>query len=55
MENLQEFYKGKTAVIIAHRLSTVRNADQILVLDNGRIAEQGNHRELIEKEESILN
>lgn len=49
MENLQEFYKGKTAVVIAHRLSTVKNADQIIVLDNGRIAEQGNHKELIEK------
>lgn len=49
MGNLQEFYEGKTVVIIAHRLSTVKNADQILVLDNGRIAEQGNHNELIAK------
>ena len=49
MENLQEFYKGRTVVVIAHRLSTVRNADQILVLDKGKIAEQGNHHELIAK------
>ena len=49
MENLQEFYKGRTVVVIAHRLSTVKNADQILVLDKGKIAEQGTHHELIEK------
>lgn len=49
MENLQEFYKGKTAIIIAHRLSTVKNADQILVLDGGKIVEQGSHSELVEK------
>lgn len=46
MNNLQLFFKGKTVVIIAHRLSTVQNADQIIVLDNGKIAEHGNHREL---------
>ena len=39
--------KGKTAVVIAHRLSTVKNADQILVLDQGRIVEQGTHQELV--------
>ena len=47
MENLAEFYQGKTVVIIAHRLSTVKHADQIIVLNNGEIAEQGNHHELI--------
>ena len=47
MENLDEFFKGKTAVIIAHRLSTVKNADQILVMDDGKIIERGNHKELI--------
>jgi ATP-binding cassette subfamily B protein len=49
MENLKEFYKGRTVVIIAHRLSTVKNADQIIVLSNGEVVEQGNHNELIEK------
>lgn len=46
MENLNEFYQGRTVVVVAHRLSTVRNADQILVLDKGRIIETGNHDEL---------
>lgn len=41
-ENLSEFYKGKTVVVVAHRLSTVRNANQIVVLDEGRIVEVGN-------------
>lgn len=43
IDNLSKFYKGKTVVIIAHRLSTVKNADQIVVLDQGKIVEQGNH------------
>lgn len=47
MEDLEDFFEGKTVVIIAHRLSTVKNADQILVMDHGRIVEQGNHEELI--------
>ncbi|UPT71846.1 MAG: peptidase domain-containing ABC transporter [Flavobacterium sp. JAD_PAG50586_2] len=46
MENLNNFIHGKTAVIIAHRLSTVKNADNIIVLENGEIVEQGNHIEL---------
>lgn len=46
MENLQEFYKGKTVVVVAHRLSTVKNADQIIVLDQGKIIESGTHIEL---------
>jgi len=45
-ENLERFLEGRTAVIIAHRLSTVRNADQIVVLDRGRIVERGTHAEL---------
>lgn len=48
VENLSEFYKGKTVVVVAHRLSTVRNADQIVVMDKGRVAEHGTHEELIE-------
>ncbi len=47
MENLNRFFEGKTAVIIAHRLSTVKNADQIVVMDDGKIIEIGNHKELI--------
>jgi ATP-binding cassette subfamily B protein len=47
MENLNTFFKGRTAVVIAHRLSTVRNADQIVVLENGRIIERGKHEELV--------
>lgn len=46
MEHLHEFYKGKTVVVVAHRLSTVKDADKIVVLDNGRIAEEGTHAEL---------
>lgn len=49
VENLNEFYKGRTVIVVAHRLSTVRNADQIIVLDEGRIVETGNHSSLIQK------
>ena len=42
--------EGRTVFVIAHRLSTVKNADQILVLDGGRIIERGNHEELLEKQ-----
>jgi len=47
MKNMNEFYKGRTVVVVAHRLSTVRNADQIVVLDKGEIVERGKHEELI--------
>jgi len=49
MENLQEFYKGRTVVVVAHRLSTVKNADQIIVLDRGTIIEKGTHEALTAK------
>lgn len=49
IKNLQEFYKNKTVVIVAHRLSTVKNADQIVVLSKGKITEIGNHTELTAK------
>jgi ATP-binding cassette, subfamily B, bacterial len=47
MGNLEQFLKGKTAVIIAHRLSTVKNADKIIVLDKGKVVEEGTHEELV--------
>ncbi len=48
-ENLEHFYKGKTVVIVAHRLSTVKNADQIVVLDSGKVVEIGTHNDLVAK------
>jgi ATP-binding cassette subfamily B protein len=49
LENLDEFFSGKTVVVVAHRLSTVKNAHQIVVLDRGNIVEIGSHAELTEK------
>ena len=49
MNNLAEFYKGKTVVIVAHRLSTVQNADNIIVLEKGKVIEEGTHKALTEK------
>ncbi len=46
MENLTKVFSGKTVVVVAHRLSTVTKADQIIVLDQGHIAERGTHEEL---------
>ena len=47
MENLEQFFRGRTSVVVAHRLSTVRRADKIVVIDRGRIAEEGTHEELV--------
>ncbi len=47
MNNLQTFFKGRTSVVVAHRLSTVRNAEQIIVIEQGKIAETGTHEALI--------
>jgi ATP-binding cassette, subfamily B, bacterial len=49
MENLQEFFKGRTVIVVAHRLSTVKDADKIIVLQDGEIIEEGNHNELAQK------
>lgn len=47
MENLRRFYRGRTVVVVAHRLSTVCDADKIVVLDAGTVVETGTHNELI--------
>ena len=55
VENLDGFYKGRTVVVVAHRLSTVRNADQIIVIDGGKVVETGDHSTLIEKKGAYYN
>ncbi|HBL34608.1 MAG TPA: ABC transporter ATP-binding protein [Porphyromonadaceae bacterium] len=55
VENLNEFYKGRTVIVVAHRLSTVKNADQIIVINKGEIVEIGNHTSLIEKKGVYFN
>lgn len=55
VDNLSTFFKGKTVVIVAHRLSTVKNADQIIVLSQGRIVERGEHHTLLEKKGMYYN
>ena len=55
VENLDKFYKGKTVVIVAHRLSTVKNADQIVVIEHGKVVEVGNHESLTAKRGAYYN
>ena len=55
VENLSDFFKEKTVIIVAHRLSTVKNADKIVVLDRGQIVETGNHESLIAKRGAYFN
>jgi len=55
MEKLDEFFKGKTAVVVAHRLSTVTTADQIIVLDKGELIEKGTHQELTKLKGTYYN
>jgi ATP-binding cassette subfamily B protein len=54
-DNLQRFFHGKTVIIIAHRLSTVKNADQIIVLKNGMITEKGTHQKLVSNQSEYFN
>ena len=55
VENLNKFYSGKTVVVVAHRLSTVKNADQIIVIDEGKVVESGKHHSLIAQKGKYYN
>lgn len=55
LHNLKRIMQHKTAIIISHRISSVKNADTILVLDNGAIVEQGNHKQLLDKQGTYYN
>jgi ATP-binding cassette subfamily B protein len=50
MQNMDKFFMGRTVVVVAHRMSTVKNADQIIVLEKGQIVEKGKHKDLVEKQ-----
>lgn len=54
MDNLDRFFRGRTVVVVAHRLSTVKKADQIVVLEKGKIVERGTHRELVEQKQEYF-
>jgi ATP-binding cassette, subfamily B, bacterial len=55
MENLGNFFRDKTVIIVAHRLSTVKNADQIVVLEKGEVREKGTHKELVKMRGAYFN
>jgi ATP-binding cassette, subfamily B, bacterial len=55
MQNLNRFFNGRTVIIVAHRLSTVRNADQIIVLDDGKVAETGSHEQLLLRKDKYFS
>lgn len=55
VENLTDFYRGRTVIVVAHRLSTVKHADQIIVLDSGKIVETGTHTSLIDARGTYYN
>ncbi len=55
MRNLEKFYEGKTVIVVAHRLSTVKHADQIIVLEKGKIIERGTHQSLVDLKGSYFN
>ncbi|MGV8096404.1 MAG: peptidase domain-containing ABC transporter [Mangrovibacterium sp.] len=55
MENLDQFFRGRTVVVVAHRLSTVKKADQIVVMEKGKIVEKGTHRELVEQKQEYFH
>lgn len=55
VENLSEFYKGRTVVVVAHRLSTVRNADRIIVMEGGKVVETGDHLSLTARKGSYYS
>jgi ATP-binding cassette subfamily B protein len=55
MKNLDDFFQNRTVVVVAHRLSTVKKADQIIVLHKGQIAEMGTHQSLVESKGDYFN
>jgi ATP-binding cassette subfamily B protein len=55
VENLSSYFRGRTVIIVAHRLSTVKNADKIVVMDGGRIVETGTHASLVENKGAYFN
>ena len=54
-KGIDKLLSGRTSFVIAHRLSTIKRADRIFVVDNGKIIEEGNHRQLLEKKGAYYN